>query len=202
MLDTAIIGDLLLSDVDFPDTFVNRIHPDDLKEVDQPGTNEVIVNRYPHHHRFLVRYVVFVVISLELICWYLDCGSKLGTTNTYQPLSCVILVLHYQCTWGHPHQVLCEVQVCSITFSNIYTLFLTFILLIGVIVDDGNGYDTIQLNFQQHALQRRLVISETPQPHAPANIIGISLLTRMGMRIFLDAQDNDAASFDNLPIIQ
>ncbi len=36
--------DIVLSELDFPDYFVNMVHPDDLKEVVNPGKNEVMLN--------------------------------------------------------------------------------------------------------------------------------------------------------------
>jgi hypothetical protein len=59
-------GDVGLSTRDFPDYFINMVHPDDLKEVDKPGKNEVMINTKPNHHRILLRFVLLFLFHIAL----------------------------------------------------------------------------------------------------------------------------------------
>jgi hypothetical protein len=44
-------------------------------------------------------------------------------------------------------------------------------------------------------------IRETPEPHAPANIIGLPLLARMKLVVEEGPQGGETAHFNNLPLV-
>lgn len=69
-----------------------------------------------------------------------------------------------------------------------------------MIIDEGHGYDKGYIHFQ-HGLKEPVYVYETPIPHSPANIIGLPLLSLMGLRLSRGPQKVEVALFDNLPIV-
>lgn len=134
-LKNAPLGDLLLTNRDFPDNYRNMAHPEDYQLLEKPLPLQLFYNIRPRHLKIL-------------------CRVSFKVTGGYYPVSFVG-------DTGAPGSFYLNEKV------------MIYMTRANVIKADDLGTEYIDIT------KGRFTIHDTPAQHAPANIMGLSVLKKL-----------------------